>query len=313
MNAVLPNNAEAVASPETLLIRQTVVALGLNTADDTTLRFFSALAGYVPVNAAFFLHVQPRFDLLGALFEREAQSVVSNFDLHTDLVRQLEHNVYRHFAPQGPLRVEIDVREGNPLEEILRQSADLQADLLIAGKNSHGATHGILSGNLVRKSKCNTLIVPDQARSRLKRILVPVDFSPYSVRALQTAAALAATAPESTEIVVSHAYDLPSIMAYRINKTEEELQTIIENDRRAALEDFLGNFAPQLSDRCRFELIRHQETSIPELIMDMASAQEADLIVMGAKGHSKVELLLMGSVTESLLQMNNTIPVWVVK
>jgi nucleotide-binding universal stress UspA family protein len=34
---------------------------------------------------------------------------------------------------------------------------------------------------------------------------------------------------------------------------------------------------------------------------------------MGAKGHSKVELVLMGSVTEKVVRETESIPVWVVK
>ena len=47
--------------------------------------------------------------------------------------------------------------------------------------------------------------------------------------------------------------------------------------------------------------------------MDYAYDKKADLIVMGAKGHSQVELLLMGSVTEKVLAVNESIPTLVVK
>ncbi len=313
MDAILPKKSNTAASEGTFQIRQAVVAMGLNAADDTTLDFLAALSGKISLQAAFFLHVQPRFDLLGTLFEREAQSVVSNYDFHTDLMRQLEKTVHQRFSPKGPVRIETDIHEGNPLEELLRQSTDLKADLLVAGKNTSGTTHGILSGNLVRKTRCSTLVVPDKALPRLERMLIPVDFSPYSIRALQTAESIAAQLAGRVEVIVTNAYDLPSIMAYRINKTEEELNAIIEYDRKEALEDFLRNFAPQLSGHCRLMTTRIEGASIAEKILEMASAEHADLIIMGAKGHSKVELLLMGSVTESLLQINDTIPVWVVK
>ena len=52
---------------------------------------------------------------------------------------------------------------------------------------------------------------------------------------------------------------------------------------------------------------------IPHYIKEYAEENEVDFIVMGAKGHSKVELLLLGSVTEKLLSINNSIPTLIVK
>lgn len=313
MNTAQAKKTDSHTQAKSLEIRQLVTALALSQADSTTLDYLSFLAGIVPVRAAFFLHVQPRFDLLNDLFEREAQSVVSNFDFHADLVRQLEQEVHNHFPANSDTQMQADVREGDTLEEILLLSDDLKADLVVAGKSTTGDAHGILAGNLVRKTKCNTLVVPDKSKTKLERILVPVDFSPYSVRALQTTAALAQQYPGTYEVILLHLYDLPNIMAFMINKTENDLKAIIEMDRQAALEDFLRNFAPELAERSRLIVQRHEEGSIAEQVIHLAKTNEADLIVLGAKGHSKVELLLMGSVTESLLRLNDSIPVWVIK
>lgn len=313
MDALAPKKSEPANPENALKIKQAVVAMALGDADETTLDYLAFFAEAVPLESGFFLHVQPRFDLLNTLFESEAQSVLSNFDLNADLVRQIEQAVRSRFVNKGLAQLQTDVREGDPLEEILRAVADLKADLVVAGKNSTGEMHGILAGNLVRKAPCNVLIVPDRAQPRITRILAPVDFSPYSVRALQTAAALVAALPETVEIIATHVYQLPSVMAYRINKTQDDLQAIIEADRKAAMEDFVLNFAPQLSHRIRFEVWRHENTGIAEHLLDFSTANEVDFIIMGAKGHSKVELLLMGSVTEQLLQLNEMIPVWVVK
>ena len=60
-------------------------------------------------------------------------------------------------------------------------------------------------------------------------------------------------------------------------------------------------------------MICREGAGIAQYIMDYATSEEAGLIVMGAKGHSQVELLLMGSVTEKLLAINESIPTLVVK
>lgn len=293
-----------------LEIRQLMVALALSPADDTTLDYVSFVAGHLPVASAFFLHVAKRLDLFGTMLEREAQAVVSNFDFHTDLARQLDEAVRGRMG--AGTQVQCDVREGEPLEEVLRESIDVQADLLVVGKKGGSSAHGILANNLVRKTACSTLVVPEGADTKIERIFVPVDFSPYSVRALQTATAIAKRLPQPTELVVTHLYELPNIFTYRLGKSEEELSAILDADREAALQDFVNNYAPEAKG-VRTSIERHEDAGLALQIVDAARRCNADLIVMGAKGHSRVERLLMGSVTEKLLLINESIPVWVVK
>lgn len=310
MNKIAAHITRSGAEVSPLEVRQLMVALALSAADDTTLHYVSFLAGRVPVASAFFLHVAGRLDLYSAMLEREAQATVSNFDYHTDQVRQLD-KVARDRMGAGT-QVQCDVREGDPLEEVLRECVDLQADLLVAGKKSGASAHGILANNLVREAPCSTLVVPQQSRIQIERIFVPVDFSSYSVRALQTAAAIALRLPQPPELVVTHLYELPNIFTYRLGKSEEELKAILDADREAALKDFVNNYAPEAA-RVRIRIERHDDADLARQISDAALRCDADLIVMGAKGHSRVERLLMGSVTEKLLLVNESIPVWVVK
>lgn len=310
MNKIAAHITRSGAKISPLEIRQLMVALALSPADDTTLDYVSFLAGRAPVSSAFFLHVAQRLDLYSAMLEREAQAMVSNFDYHTDQVRQLEGMVRGRMS--AGTQVQCDVREGDPLEEVLRECVDLQADLLVVGRRDGSSAHGILANNLVRKTLCSTLVVPEHARVRMERIFVPVDFSPYSVRALQTAAAIALRLSQRPELVVTHLYELPNIFTYRLGKSEEELSAILDADREAALKDFVNNYAPE-AERLRISIERHEDAGLARQIIDAALRCDADLIVMGAKGHSRVERLLMGSVTEKLLLINESIPVWVVK
>ena len=129
---------------------------------------------------------------------------------------------------------------------------------------------------------------------------------------MQTAAALAKRLPEVPELIVTHLYELPNIFTYRLGKSEEELTAFLDADREAALKDFVNNYAPE-AERVHTSVERHADADLARQIADAAYRCGADLIVMGAKGHSRVERLLMGSVTEKLLLINESIPVWVVK
>ncbi len=293
--------------------KQVLVALGLDDADEAPLRFLRTLASPLGIEHVQALHVLPGFDLLNALLERETDALLSSFDMEAQALSQLRQVVDTHFGTQHKVQTDVHIRRGDPLEEIIAFGQTLPTDLLVTGKHSGGSAQGVLSGNLIRKARSHTLVVPDHAQPRLARLLVPVDFSRSSIQALQMAVALCKAWSPALEVTLVHVYDLPSIMAYRIRKTQEELHAILEEDRLAALNDFLRQYVPALQGNCTCLALSNDQHSVAEVILDAARRQEADLIIMGAKGHSKVELLLMGSVTESLLQMNDTIPLWIVK
>jgi nucleotide-binding universal stress UspA family protein len=98
-----------------------------------------------------------------------------------------------------------------------------------------------------------------------------------------------------------------------IGKTREELQDIVEKDRMESFKLFLENYGADQAANVKTELIENKLGDIGTYIMDFAQDNEADMIVIGAKGHSRVERLLLGSVTERLLSENETIPTLVVK
>ena len=52
---------------------------------------------------------------------------------------------------------------------------------------------------------------------------------------------------------------------------------------------------------------------VSQYIVEAAEAENAGLIVIGAKGHSRLERLVLGSVTERLVSANQRVPVLVVK
>lgn len=47
--------------------------------------------------------------------------------------------------------------------------------------------------------------------------------------------------------------------------------------------------------------------------MEYALATNIDFIIMGAKGHSKIKLLMMGSVAEGMLSSNKFLPTLIIR
>ena len=294
-------------------VKKLMAALELGYTDETILQFLNFLSNAVPIERAYFLHVIPPFGLFDHLLVKRPQPLADQYDLCEKVALQMESKVKEVIAKEPDINIEYDVFEGDPLEELLQNSAEVNADLTIIGQKTSTKSHGIFANRLARRLKSNALIIPDQAKPSMKKILVPVDFSPNAVKALQTAMAIKKQMKELVDIVCLHVYTMPDFSAYQISKSQDQFRQIIEKDRKAAFKLFIDNFAGDDREAVQTVLIEKDLPWIPHYIMSYARENEIDFVVMGAKGHSKIERLLMGSVTEKWLSINEHIPTLIVK
>ncbi|MEK7257159.1 MAG: universal stress protein, partial [Bacteroidota bacterium] len=85
-------------------------------------------------------------------------------------------------------------------------------------------------------------------------------------------------------------------------------------DRQAAMDEFVKKCVPEsLRSRLKISIEEKKAKKTGEEVMAFAKKGNHDLIVIGAKGHSKVALLLLGSVTERVLSLTKEVPVLIVK
>lgn len=294
-------------------VNQALIAMELGPTDEAMLEYVDFFTDQIPVKAAYFLHVLPKFDLFYAMYEKEAQSLISNFEINEDVLTRMEANIKELLADKQTVFVEVDVRDGDPLEELIKNAESIDADLAIIGQSSSTNRHGILAKNLVRKIDCNALIIPDKSRKQIFKILVPIDFSENATKALQTAVALSEQLDNKVEIVCLNVYEMPNVSVYRIQKTRDQFKRMLEEDRLAAFEAFIDTHAAAAKDHITTELIEKDLPGVASYLLEYVEANDIDFITIGAKGHSKVERLLLGSVTEKLMSLNDSIPCLIVK
>ncbi|HEX8031054.1 MAG TPA: universal stress protein [Vicinamibacterales bacterium] len=131
----------------------------------------------------------------------------------------------------------------------------------------------------------------------LKRILVPLDFSANSKRALDYAHGLASQYGASLHLV--HVCEVPSMMtgsmdAYAIAYSDwsqrlgEEAETLLLREK-AALPDLMVTTEVLFGGAAAS-------------IIDAATGTKADLIVMGTHGHGAVMHMVMGNVAERVVR-----------
>lgn len=286
---------------------QAMVGLEMSLSDQKVLEYLQFFSESVPMSATYFLHVLPRFDFFGTDNDGRDVEILSE-----TLTNRMEESIRRHFPARKSLYIEFDLREGDPLEELLADAKNVKADLVVIGQKSGEGHHGILARNFVREVAVNALVVPDIAPKKIEHILVPIDFSVNSIRALQTAVGLRKRFGAHVKISCVHVYDLPNMSSYHSSKTPDQMKEMLEADRMEAFQAFLHTYAPGETG-IETGLIYRDGPGTANYIFGYAHDHKADLIVQGAKGHSKVERLLLGSVSEKLLTLNRAIPTLLVK
>ena len=206
-----------------------------------------------------------------------------------------------------PLGINIEhyLVEGEVLESITTQVGVLKASLLVIGAHGTGFIRQQLLGataeRLQRINRCPVLTVKQPPRTTYRNILVPVDFSPWSLSALSLALEIAPKA----ELTLLHAYEAPFEGKMHIaGENEEEIKRYRDKVRQEAdarLRQIAmdagiatGNWSPVVIHGDAVDRILEQEIE-----------QGTDLIVLGKHGLGigvgVAEEFLLGSSTRQVL------------
>ena len=141
----------------------------------------------------------------------------------------------------------------------------------------------------------------------MKRILVPTDFSTYAENALKAAAQIAKK--NNSELYLLHMLELPNQMSDTITEGNSipEVMFFIEKAREM-LESIKER--PYLNGIVVNEVVLFENTF--KGIIEFSKKNDIDLIIMGSRGLSGFEEILIGSNTEKVVR-HSEIPVLVIK
>ncbi len=193
------------------------------------------------------------------------------------------------------------VRGVSAAEAITESCTSLRCDLVVMGTHGRRGLQHLLIGSVaeevVRSSPVPVLTVrPDAASagSRIRNILVPHDFSDHSAKALALAVGWAETL--QARLTLLHVVEpLVYPELYAVDLLPESVRLRVEERAAAAL----ANAAEHLTGvqtRTTVAFGHAAETIV-------GTAREGhDLVVMGTRGLSTIEHLLLGSVAEQVVR-----------
>ena len=207
-------------------------------------------------------------------------------------------------AAEG-FEVSAEVIRGTPTDEILREASFWRAELVAVRTRSLAAEDqriGGMASALLYHGTCPVLThhaVP--SGYRIRRILIPTDFSEASRRSAEWALALAGMT--RAEPILLHVI---ARRAYRHGIDPDELSEIAA----AEVEAWRRRLDPMLPGLVRDALVIAAETPAAG-ILAFAKERHCDLIVLAATGVSAVRAMLLGSNTRKVVRASQC-PVLVV-
>ena len=209
--------------------------------------------------------------------------------------------------------VDIVIKTGQPVHSILETAASLPADLIVMGTHGAGGFEHLVLGSVaekvLRKASCPVLTVPPrtQATSRIpfKRVLCAVDFSDCSLSALAFAMSLAEESDAGLTLlhVVEWPWEEPPPPAIEELPPTEGLQlSEFRKQREAEARARLEGLVPDDVRKWCTPSVRVSHGKPYVETLRLAAEESSDLIVIGVRGRSAIDVSLFGSTANQLVR-----------
>jgi len=183
----------------------------------------------------------------------------------------------------------------------------LDADLILIGTRGNTGFKRLLLGSVaeevVRTARKPVLTVHPGDRAPIepvRTLLFPTDFSPAAEQALSTASRLLARDPDA-RILLLHTFQIASAIVPLGGFGGGVPPMLVENARELAEKATRSAVDALRAQGLEVEvLIERGDTA--EIVTELARMRDADLVVMGTRGHSRLRQWFLGSTAERVVE-----------
>ena len=205
-----------------------------------------------------------------------------------------EHVVHALWdAVPAALLERIIIRVGRPALVLRDVVGEFGADLLVLGGKRHSPIGRWLAGSTgldVARTTSVPVLVTGSGRMPIKRVLAAVDVSLAAQQTIEAAERYAGLLGAQLRVmtVIEPIHAVPAVPSYHTAEYYNKLE-----------EHAIRRVWPFVKAKGAEKFVRYG--GVVDLIMKEAAAWEADVVVVGSHGEGWMDRLLMGSVTEKLL------------
>ncbi len=292
-------------------LKRILSGLDFSLADRALLTMNAFLCSHLKVQKCYFVHVTDHLVLPRDIRARFAHLFAPEVPVDEVLRQRIEQQIRDSGLEELLPDWEVNILEGKPEEALLHWIEVKKPDLVLMGNKLEAGSGGVLPRRLARRTPAEVMFIPETFVRTIRHIVVAIDFSEPSAQALHKALAFAKCIPEA-RVQPLYVVELPPSGFYLNERELESYNEMVKATARQTWAEFAkANGFDRAGLECTFRDNHYQSTA--QAISDYVSEVQADLLMLGARGHSALEVLLFGSVTERVLDYTKDVPVWVVR
>ena len=278
MKLLVPTDFSEVVNP---LLRLTKLIAQAHNANITLLHAVSPVL-YVPYPESFGMNVVD-LQILTELQKRK--------------IEEAREKLIALQSYLSPIHVDILAEVGDPAELILEKEKDF--DLVLMAGHRKSLVERILVGSTTEKvakyTKIPLLVLKGKEVDSFKKVCVAYDFSKDSFEAFQFA--LEFLKPFSPEVKILHVEE--TIELPIVDQIRDSITQHYRKEKRNHLEELVKK-AEQVGIKAEFAII--EASSPTDGIQEFVKGEGFDLLIVGSRGLSRLERVLMGSTASELLR-----------
>lgn len=276
-------------------MKQILIALDLSDINDHIIQYGLFLRQKLNLDKVHFVHSIKTFDIDEGLRELLGQK-----DLKSIIVKNIKQRIAKYFTDEDAYS--LVVLQNESTEYSLTKYADEQGiRTVVMGFKEKDSGTGAMAQKLIRIFKGDVILVPATAKFSWDRILVPTDLSAPFQLIVNKLDAIEKFEP-APQIRVLKSFNIPSQFFPYIDIDDSEA---IDQTNKYVNKQFLDiKKKYKLNHSYAFTSVYQSDKSIVEIIEKESKKFNADLVLMTAKGASKISTIFIGSTINELINSN---------
>jgi nucleotide-binding universal stress UspA family protein len=281
------------------------VCLDLTSMDDILIGYANFLTSRATPKAITFIHIIKSTDVADEMIELFPE-LETRGDVEEVIRKELQEKIDNYFSGSD-VETDLIIREGRPTDEIVRSMQSINPDLTIMGKKSGYTGKGVIPRRIMKYVPSSILFIPETSRYQLKKILVPVDFSDQSARAIEIALDLANT--NEGKVTAQHVYNYPSRFFPYLPEDDDQqkMNTYLVNKR----DDFIKKH--NIPKQIHFEFSLNDEGSKMDQVYDQVVHDQTDMIVAVSKAKKNITSILREDFIDKMAYYRFGVPLLIQK
>jgi nucleotide-binding universal stress UspA family protein len=285
-------------------IESILVGLDLTEMDTVMIKYASTVCQYFPINEVYFYHVAKSL-----VFPRDVSEAYRHVLTTVDdgIRHEIEKKIKAEFVSKKNVKVHIKVKEGNPIDKVLRYVKIKNIDMILLGRKQNLQGSGLINSSIARNSPCHLLLIPEKTQQfKIDKMMIPVDFSKHSALAVQQGIKLA-NGDWLKKIFCAHVYHVPTGYS-KSGKSFEEFSEIMLENAKKSYKRFIHDYG---DIQCVFKL--DDDGNPSKKIAAIMHEEKPDLVILGSKGRTDLATVFLGSMAEKFMLKDSYTPLLIIK